>query len=150
METSHKYSVQVSWLNDRKGIMHSPVLDTQIEVATPPEFPGGMPGIWSPEHLLVAAVNSCLMTTFLAIAENSKLSFVHFDSDAEGKLERVENKYMITEIVLNPVLTIANEADRERATRILDKSEAACLISNSIKSKIIFQPQIKIAEKISI
>ena len=150
METTHKYTVKLNWQNDRKGIVHSPVLDTQIEVAKTPEFTGGMPGIWSPEHLLVTAVNSCLMTTFLAIAENSKLSFVHFDSDAEGKLERVENKYMLTEIVLNPVLTIANEADRERATRILDKSEAACLISNSIKSKIIFQPQIKIAEKISI
>ena len=150
MESTHKYTVQVNWQSDRKGIMHSPVLNTQIEVATPPEFPGGMPGIWSPEHLLVAAVNSCLMTTFLAIAENSKLSFVHFDSDAEGKLERVDNKYMITEITLKPVLTITNEADRERATRILDKSEAACLISNSIKSKIIFQPEIKIAEMISI
>ena len=109
-----------------------------------------MPGIWSPEHLLVAAVNSCLMTTFLAIAENSKLPFIHFDSNAEGKLERVDNKYMITEIVLKPLLTIANEADRERALRILDKSEAACLISNSIKSKIIFQPQVNIAELHSI
>ncbi len=145
METTHKYTVQVNWQSDRKGIMRSPVLNAEIEVATPPEFPGGMPGIWSPEHLLVAAVNSCLMTTFLAIAENSKLLFVHFSSGAEGKLERVENKYMITEIVLSPVLTIANEADQERALRILEKSEAACLISNSIKSKIIFQPQIKIA-----
>lgn len=150
METVHKYAVQVNWQSDRKGIIHSPVLNTQIEVATPPEFPGGMPGIWSPEHLLVAAVNSCLMTTFLAIAENSKLSFIHFNSDAEGKLEKVDNKYMITEIVLKPSLTIANEADRERALRVLDKSEAACLISNSIKSKIIFQPQINIAELHSI
>ncbi len=149
METAHKYTVQVKWQSDRKGIMHSPVLNTQIEVATPPEFPGGMPGIWSPEHLLVAAVNSCLMTTFLAIAENSKLPFIHFDSNAEGKLESVDNKYMITEIVLKPLLTIANEADRERALRILDKSEAACLISNSIKSKIIFQPQVNLAETVN-
>lgn len=58
-----------------KGIMSSPILPLKIEVATPPEFPKGMEGIWSPEHLLVAAVNSYLMTTFLAIAENSKLEF---------------------------------------------------------------------------
>lgn len=145
METIHKYTVQVNWQSDRKGIMRSPVLDTQIEVATPPEFPGGMPGIWSPEHLLVAAVNSCLMTTFLAIAENSKLEFVHFDSNADGKLEKVDGKFMITEVALSPVLTIKNETDRERATRILEKSEAACLVSNSVKSKIIFQPQINVA-----
>ncbi len=145
METDYHYNVNLNWENDRKGLMSSPALDSTIEVATPPEFPKGMPGIWSPEHLLVAAVNSCLMTTFLAIAENSKLDFVHFDSNADGKLEKVDGKYMMSEIILSPVLTIHQEADRERAVRILDKSEAACLISNSVKSKIIFQPQINVA-----
>jgi peroxiredoxin-like protein len=144
METIHHYNVKVNWEADRKGIMSSPVLESTIEVATPPQFPKGMDGIWSPEHLLVAAVNSCLMTTFLAIAENSKLEFVNFESNADGKLEKIDNRYMISEVILSPVLTIHKEADRERAMRILEKSEAACLITNSIKSKITFQPQIKV------
>jgi organic hydroperoxide reductase OsmC/OhrA len=54
----------------------------------------------------------------------------------------VDGKYMISEIILTPVLTIETVADRERAQRILQKSEDACLISNSVKSKIIFQPEI--------
>ncbi|MBI5858397.1 MAG: OsmC family protein [Sphingobacteriales bacterium] len=144
METTHHYKVNVNWENDRKGLMSSPVLQSTIEVATPPEFPKGMEGIWSPEHLLVAAVNSCLMTTFLAIAENSKLNFVDFECNADGKLEKVDGKYMISEVVLSPVLTINNEADRERAMRVIEKSEAACLISNSVKSKIILNPVIKL------
>lgn len=144
MEATHHYNVNIQWENNRKGLMNSPVLTSTIEVATPPEFPGGMPGIWSPEHLLVAAVNSCLMTTFLAIAENSKLNFLQFESNADGKLEKVDGKYMISEIVLSPVLSILNEADRDRALRILEKSEAACLISNSVKSAIVFKPEIKI------
>jgi peroxiredoxin-like protein len=148
MENVHHYEVKVNWHSDRKGIMSSPVLDTNIEVATPPEFAKGMPGIWSPEHLLVAAVNSCLMTTFLAIAENFKFEFINFESDADGTLERVENKYMITEVVLSPILTIAPDADKEKAIRILEKSEAACLISNSVKAKIIFKPQIRVAEMV--
>lgn len=145
MDTAHFYEVKINWDRDRIGTMSSPVLDSTIEVATPPEFPKGMPGIWSPEHLLVAAVNSCLMTTFLTIAENSKLDFVNFESNANGKLEKVEGKLMISEIVLSPVLTIHKESERERALRILDKSEAACLISNSVRAKIIFRPEIKIA-----
>lgn len=148
METSHYYQVKVDWESDRKGLMTSPVLTSNIEVATPPEFAKGIPGIWSPEHLLVAAVNSCLMTTFLAIAENSKLEFANFESNATGKLEKVDGKFMISEIVLAPVITINKEADRERALRIAEKSEAACLISNSIKSKIIFRPEIKLAVNI--
>jgi peroxiredoxin-like protein len=147
MDNAHYYEVQLNWTSDRKGLVSSPVLQSNIEVATPPEFPKGIPGIWSPEHLLVAAVNSCLMTTFLAVAENSKLDFISFDCNANGKLEKVDGKYMISEIVLSPVLIIKSNADQERAMRILEKSEAACLISNSVKSKIIFTPVIKIHEK---
>lgn len=139
---AHFYTVSVAWNKDRKGIICSPELDSTassagcIEVATPPEFPKGIAGIWSPEHLFTAAVNSCLMTTFLAIAENSKLEFTGFTSNAKGKLEQVDGKYLMTEIMLEPTVTIAHEKDRERAERILTKAEAACLISNSIKSKI--------------
>ncbi len=145
MEAAYHYEVKLNWEAGRKGSMSSPVLNTAIEVATPPEFPKGMPGIWSPEHLLVAAVNSCLMTTFLAIAENFKFDFIHFESNANGTLEKVDGKFMMSEIELSPVLTIAPDADKEKALRILEKSEAACLISNSVKSTIIFKPVIKIA-----
>ena len=142
MENEHFYDVSVTWDRDRMGTMTSTVLGPALEVATPPEFPKGMAGIWSPEHLLVAAVNSCLMTTFLAIAENSKLNFKSFTSEASGKLEKVEGKYMITEITLEPAVVVENAADKERAEKVLQKSEAACLISNSIKSKIIFKPNV--------
>lgn len=144
MDTVHHYEVKLNWKSERKGLMSSPALNSNIEVATPPEFPKGIPGVWSPEHLLVAAVNSCLMTTFLAIAENSKFEFINFESSANGKLEKVDGKLMISEIALAPVLTLSREADKEKAIRILQKSEAACLISNSVKSSIIFQPQIKV------
>lgn len=144
MGTEHHYNVKVNYEKDRMGLMSSPVLNSTIKVATPPEFPNGIPGIWSPEHLLVAAVNSCLMTTFLAIAENSKFNFVKFESNADGKLEIVDGKYMISEIVLSPDLIIHHESDRDKANRILQKSEAACLISNSVKSKIIFKPEINV------
>jgi organic hydroperoxide reductase OsmC/OhrA len=50
----------------------------------------------------------------------------------------------MTEIILEPTVTIANENDREKAERVLHKSEAACLISNSVKSKITMIPIIKI------
>ena len=146
METAYHYEVKVNWEADRKGSMSSPVLNTKIEVATPPEFPKGMPGIWSPEHLLVAAVNSCLMTAFLAIAENFKFDFIDFESKADGTLEKVDGKFMMSEVILSPVLTIAPDADKEKALRILEKSEAACLISNSVKAKIVFKPEIKITE----
>ena len=147
----HYYNVDVNWSTERKGTVCSPEIDqfnTEnkcIEVATPPEFPKGIPGIWTPEHLFTAAVSSCLMTTFLAIAENSKLDFVHFECSSKGKLEQIDGKFLMTEVILEPVVTIKNESEREKAEKVLQKSEANCLISNSVKSKITMISEIKLA-----
>ena len=145
MQIEHNYQVDVNWVEDRIGILYSPELNDEMQVATPPQFPKGVDKVWSPEHLFTAAVNSCLMTTFLSIAESSKLEFKKFSSKAYGKLEQVDGKYIMSEILLMPSLTILREEDREKALRVLNKSEAACLISNSIKSKIIFKPTITTA-----
>jgi peroxiredoxin-like protein len=142
VSVTHLYDVQVAWENDRKGLLSSKELNQNIEVVTPPEFPKGIAGVWSPEHLFVAAINSCLMTTFLAIAENSKLEFTSFSSDATGKLEMIDGKYLMSEVNLYPKVVVNSGVDKERVERILNKSEAACLISNSIKSKINFFPEV--------
>lgn len=83
------------------------------------------------------------MTTFLSIAENSKLEFTHFSCEGKGKLEQVEGKFLMTEILLKPTLELKNNTDKEKAERILQKSEAACLISNSIQSKVMLETTIK-------
>jgi len=136
MAKTHLYQVKVNWNNNRNGILSSKVIDEKLSIATPPEFPKGEANIWSPEHYFIAAINGCLLTTFLAIAENFKLEFVDFESDAEGKLEVIDRKYVISEVVLNPVVTIKDESQRELAKKVLEKSEKACLISNSVTSKI--------------
>jgi len=140
---SHYYNVGINWENSRKGILCSPELNKEnsvcIEVATPPEFPKGIAGIWSPEHLFVAAISGCLMTTFLAIAENSTLDFTSFSCQAKGKLEMVEGKLMMSEVFLKPTVVIHNEMYRDKAIRILKKAEYACLITHSIKSKITME-----------
>lgn len=139
----HNYQVDLTFIENRKGTLSSPVLTQSVEVATPPEFPKGMPGIWSPEHLFVAAISSCLMTTFLAVSENSKLPFVSFECNAIGKLDKIDGKFMMTEVTLKPTLVIEQADQYDRAKRILEMSEKACLISNSVKSTIIFEPTIK-------
>jgi len=144
MQIEHSYEVDVNWIEDRIGILYSPELNDEMQVAAPPQFPRGVDKVWSPEHLFTAAINSCLMTTFLSIAESSKLKFEKFSSKAHGKLEMVDGRYIMSEVTLSPSLTIHNEQDMDKAMRILNKSESACLISNSVKSKIIFNPRIKI------
>lgn len=145
----HFYNVNINWTKDRKGMMCSPELfkietnqDNCIEIATPPQFSSGIPNIWSPEHLFTAAVSSCLMTTFLAIAENSKLNFISFKCGSKGVLDKVDGRFVMSEVYLYPEVVITDENQRERTKRILEKSEKACLISNSINSKVTMESKI--------
>jgi peroxiredoxin-like protein len=142
MESLHEYELDLEWNHDRKGTLISSEFPLQIEVATPPDFPKGMPGIWSPEHLFIAAINSCLMTTFLAISENSKLEYTHFSSHASGKVDKVDGKYQVTEITLKPVVTIPEGGNKEKAIRIIEMSEKNCLIANSVRTTIHLEPQV--------
>ena len=139
------YSTNVEWTEKRKGNLTENNFP-KIEVTTPTEFIGGEENVWTPEHLFVASANVCLMTTFLSIAENSKLDFISYNSQGKGMLEKADHGFMITEIELFPNIVVSQEKDIARAERIIQKAEHHCLISNSIKSKIILTPKIELVK----
>ena len=135
------YETEIEWRVEKQGQVQSAGL-APITTGAPPEF-NGRAGDWSPEHLLVASLNSCYMLTFLAIAEFSKIAIVSFSASAKGKLEKVEGgTYQITEILVKPHVVIASANDLARIPRILEKAKENCFISNSIKSKIKIEPQV--------
>lgn len=135
------YQTTVRWTEQRKGIM-SCAGKPDIEVATPPEFKGH-PNIWSPEDLFVASANICLMTTFLAFAGRAGLAFSSYESEAEGRLELVEGKFQFTAITLKPTITLQPGADAGKAKELIEKAEANCLISNSMKAQVTLEPVIR-------
>ena len=135
------YQTAVRWTEQRKGVM-SCAGKPDVEVATPPEFKGHE-GIWSPEDLFVESANVCLMTTFLAVAERAGLAFSAYESEAEGRLELVEGKFQFTALTIKPMITLKSSADAARAKELIEKAEANCLISNSMKAKVTLEPVIR-------
>jgi peroxiredoxin-like protein len=131
------YQTVVKWTEQRKGII-SCAGKPDIQVATPPEFKGHE-GIWSPEDLFVASVNVCVMSTFLAFAERTGLAFSAYESSAEGRLELVGGKFQFTTITIRPSITLKSGDDADKAKELIEKAEANCLISNSIKAMVIVQ-----------
>jgi peroxiredoxin-like protein len=140
---SYVYETQLEWTGGRSARVSSEGLP-ELDVSAPLEF-SGEPGVWTPEHLVVAATASCLMTTFLAIAEMSKLSVASYESKAIARLQKVpEEGYRFTEIKLMPQIGVAEE-DREKAQKILAKAEKNCFISNSLRATVQVEPKILIA-----
>lgn len=112
-----------------------------LPTAPPMDFDG--PGdAWSPEHLLLAAVQSCFMSTMRSVARASKVDFVSLEIDATGTVDRHEGVTRFTEIVLRPRLVIPEGADHERALRVLAKTEQNCLVSASLSTPIRLEPEV--------
>ncbi|MDD3520818.1 MAG: OsmC family protein, partial [Actinomycetota bacterium] len=128
------------WESEKKGFLSSEGKQG-FQVATPPEF-RGHPGIWNPEELFIAAVNSCVMTTFLSFAQKQSLEFLSYESEVEGILKFAENKLMFTDVAVKPLIIVADKSDIEKAKTIIDMVEKNCLISNSIKSRVEIIPEI--------
>jgi len=138
------YENTIVWTGEKKGEVSALKLPS-LQVATPADF-GGHEGFWSPEQCFVAAVNACVMSTFLAIAQLSKLSFESYEAEASGKLDKPEGQVMqFTEITIRAKLVVTHSKDLERAGRLLEKAEKQCLVSNSIKAAVHLEPQVTAA-----
>jgi peroxiredoxin-like protein len=137
------FSVRLQGSDSKSGKMDSSGDGLpSLEVASPPEF-GGPAGVWSPEHLFVASVSACLMTTFRAIAERSGVDVVDYEDHASGDLVRGDDGfYVIETITLRPRVCVGDERQIEKAGRLILKAEGACLIGRSIQSQVKLQPTV--------
>lgn len=143
METKGRafyYDVAVEWKGEKKA-MASCEGKPEFEVATPPEFKGHA-GIWSPEDLFVEAVNACVMTTFLALAERAGLRLLAYRSEAQGRLERGDSGFAFSRIEVRPTLRVESDDDIALAEKTLADAERHCLISHSITSDVHIVPSI--------
>ena len=141
----YRYYTTTNWTEGRKGSVSAEGVAVPLPFSAPPEFQGEA-GAWTPEHFFAAALGSCFVTTFKAIAEFSKFDYAALQVEVEAILEKEQGGYSFTKVIVQPILTIAAEVERERALRLLEKAERACLISRSVKSQIELQPQITVQE----
>ena len=135
------YRTALQWADNRAGWLRSEG-KPELRVSSPPEFKGEA-GVWTPEDLFVAAVESCTMTTFIAFARKLNLPVVSYQSRAEGALEFVEGSYRFTKVVLRPQIVLADANAAAAAEKALHEAHQACLIANSICAKVIVEPVIK-------
>jgi organic hydroperoxide reductase OsmC/OhrA len=112
-----------------------------LRSASPAAF-GGPGDRWSPETLLLAAVADCFLLSFRAVARASKLDWSGLQCRVEGKLDRVDGRTHFTEIVVAATLRVPAGTDEHHATRLLEKSEHVCLISNSLVAKRRLEPTV--------
>ena len=141
---AYDFPLTVRWISGRRTVASVHGKD-DLEVATPPEFRGGVEGVWSPEDLLVASVASCFTVTLLAIAERHGIPLRGVEADARGHVtQRRDGPFGFTEIVLHAV--VDTEVGFEHDVR--DAAEAAergCLIGCSVDFPVRVELDVRVS-----
>lgn len=103
-----------------------------LRIATPPEFRGSDPDLWSPEDAFVAAAASCLAVTIAALAERARLPLRALSVRAEGVVgRRPDGQFGFVRI--EQTVELKTDAGYEDAARALvASSEEGCLVTVSL------------------
>jgi peroxiredoxin-like protein len=136
----HRYEVRIAGGPEGYATLKSPGVP-DLRTAAPADF-GGPGDAWSPEHLLLAAVESCFLLTFRAVAKASRIEFVSLSVESEGVVDRGDGAMRFTEIVLRPRITLPAGMDWVAVRRALEKAERTCLVSASLRTPIRLEPEI--------
>ncbi len=136
-----QFENKVSWGSGRRGLLSAPE-HAKVEVGSPPAFKGA-PDVWCPEDLLIGGLNTCLMLTFLTMAQRQNLRVLAYESNAQGTLEHSEGKYRVTKVRVRPVVSLAEAIDPAISEQLVQETVTSCIITNSITATVEFVPEFR-------
>ncbi len=130
------YRVKATQGENRVSKMSAAEVETTVDCVTPPEFPNGIPGMWSPETFFLAAIAGCYVNTVQSFCDKLNMQPVSLECEASVTVAIVDGKYAFTGVMLNPLITVANYEEESVALKIMEKAHRYCLISNSVKCPV--------------
>jgi len=137
---SFTYKTRTEWSEGRSGSLLGDG-KPPIRFSSPPEF-NGETGVWTPEDLFVAAVETCHMMTFVSFAARRHLQLISYQSHTNGVLEFVDGEYRFTRIVIFPTITVPKSMDEQEVKVVVQDAHKHCLVVNSIASIVEVNPTI--------
>jgi len=157
MAKVHAYTAKLSWTGGSKG----PVRDYSgysreytVEIAGKPAMKGsadplfkGDPARHNPEDLLVAALSSCHMLSYLAECARAGIEVVAYDDEASGTMALSGGGGHFTEVILRPRVAVAPGADLAKARALHKDAHANCFIANSVNFPVRNEPEVREAAR---
>jgi organic hydroperoxide reductase OsmC/OhrA len=151
----HHYQANVEWtgnLGAGTQSYRSYRRDHTIHVAGKPALAGssdptfhGDAARHNPEDLLLAALSSCHMLSYLHMAMLAGVVVTAYVDAAEGVMETAGNGGRFVEVVLHPVVTISADSDPVKAEAAHEAAHHACFIANSVNFPVRCEPRTVVA-----
>ncbi|HUR79665.1 MAG TPA: OsmC family protein [Thermoanaerobaculia bacterium] len=98
----------------------------------------------NPEDLFLAAISSCHMLSYLALCARAKINVLAYEDEAKGTMqEDGKGGGKFVEVMLHPIVTVANEHDAMRAKELHDRAHELCFIANSCSVPIHHEAEVR-------
>ena len=151
-QNEHRFACRTVW----RGEMDEPPSarswrrDHVVEMAGKPALQGsaaeaffGDPSRHNPEDLLIAALSSCHMLSFLAACARARLRVVAYEDSAEAVLSRQGAEFRFTGATLRPRITLARADDLPKAREMNALARKLCFVANAVNFPVHDEPEFR-------
>lgn len=116
--------------------------DQSLLASSAPGY-NGNPLAVDPEDAFTAALSSCHMLTFLAVAAVKGFEVESYEDDPVGTLDKnAEGRMSMVDVLLRPrVVFKGRQPTREELDGLHERAHKGCFIGNSIKSTVRIEAQ---------
>lgn len=137
----YEFETAIGYVEGKKGVL-SGSDRREIEVGCATEF-GGKKEYWNPQHLFVASIELCIMTTFLWLLDKHSLSILSYHSTATGKAQLKNKNFIFTEVAVRPMIFIDAAGIKDDIQNLIAQAGEQCMVSKSVNCPVILLPVIK-------
>jgi organic hydroperoxide reductase OsmC/OhrA len=132
-----KFNTRFTWQpeHDEQGVAAAGHGAPQVSI-TPPADLGGKPGFWTPEDLLVSAVESCMLMTTLSVVKKQRIQLKAYRSEATGRMEKTPEGLRITAIDIRVTAQVGTAEEVEKLQRAVVIAERYCPVSAAVKCPV--------------
>ena len=127
----HRYELDCVWTGGDRCDLSSGA--RSLKGGAPAQFDGTDESLWSPEHLILAALAQCLMATYHALNKRNPIETRSYSSKAESVLDKTREGLVFTSFKVS--VTVKVPADRaDDARKLIELSKKYCITSNALKT----------------
>lgn len=139
-----RYECRLDWKHGKSAELYFNDAKPRFMSGGGPEFGGDAANI-SPADLMVAALSSCIMSTFAGMAKRHGVEFSGYEDCADGEMEVVEGTLRFTKVILRPRVKVKDEDEVAKAGEIMQKACANCAIGNSVNFPVTCEPEVVVS-----
>ncbi|HEX7691623.1 MAG TPA: OsmC family protein [Sediminibacterium sp.] len=103
---------------------------------------------YNPEELLVASLSSCHMLWYLHLCAEAGIIVTAYTDEPAGTMEETaDGGGHFTEVVLHPVVSVADVSMQEQAAALHHKAHSLCFIARSVNFPVTHQPVTRVQQQ---